>query len=96
MALKRFVFEFDDESAAASGVRTDGITFECSGDESLSVEVSEGATYLFANRAGMITLAKMLLKLGLSDYKSGFHFHLAKDFDASKEEILCIGVGEQN
>ncbi len=42
MALKRFAFEFDDESAAAKGVMNDGITFEYSGDESLSVEVIEG------------------------------------------------------
>jgi len=94
MTKKKFNFEFIDESAKASAAKNDKITYEYLGDEKLSLQVIDGATYLFANKAGMLTLAKTLLKLGLSDYKEGFHVHLHKDFYADTEEILCIGVGE--
>jgi hypothetical protein len=89
---RKFVFEFKDESAKSTGDKNDTIRFEHSGDETISLQVIDGATYLFANRAGMVTLAKTLLKLGLSEYKSGFHVHLRENFDADAPEILCIAI----
>jgi hypothetical protein len=94
MKKKKFVFEFEDESANAMGSKNDRITFEYSEGESLTLEVIDGTTYLFANRAAMVTLAKTLLKLGLSDYKHGFHVHLNENFDADAKGILCIGVND--
>lgn len=86
--------EFPDESAQASGERHDRITFRCSGDEVLSREYVNGVPMISGNRAGLVTLGEILIQIGLSDYKSGFHVHIREDFDGGKKEILVVGVGE--
>jgi hypothetical protein len=47
---------------------------------------------VYANRAGMLTLAKLLIQLSLGEYKNGFHIHLRADFsdDAARPDLLTI------
>jgi hypothetical protein len=91
---KRFVVEFEDGSAAATGERNDGISIEYSdsGDERLKRFDLDGVPFVAGNRAGLLTLGKLLIQLGASEYKTGFHLHLREDFDADKPEILILGV----
>ena len=51
---------------------------------------------MFANRAGMLALGKLLIKLGTSEYKRGFHIHLRSDFsdDAAQPDVLTILLDE--
>jgi len=51
---------------------------------------------VYANRAGMLTLAKLLIQLSLGEYKNGFHIHLRADFtdDAAKPDVLTILLNE--
>ncbi len=83
----RFEFEFDDESP-------NSITFEYSpdADERLEIGTEEGRPILYANASGLITLAKILLKMGLGAYTEGFHVHLHKDFNADEPECLAVMV----
>jgi len=62
--------------------------------ERFDVRVEVDQTYLFANREGMITLAKLLLKMAHGAYSDGFHVHLRKDFNADNSEVLTIGLFE--
>ena len=89
---KRFEFEFVDESAAASGKPSDRLTFpEYTGDEQLQVFEVEGVPTVSANRDGLLMLARILVKMALSDYRDGFHLHLYEDFNADLKEALVLG-----
>ena len=52
MAEKSFHFDFDDKSP-------NSINYECEGTERLRTSVEAGVPSLFANRAGMLALAKV-------------------------------------
>jgi hypothetical protein len=100
MSKKVFHLEFEDESAAASGTRHDGLSYECSdeGDECLKVEVLDGVPFIIGNRSAFLTLARVLAKFGLSEYKDDFHIHLRKDFsdDAALPDALTIYLKNSN
>ena len=51
---------------------------------------------MFANRAGMLALAKLLVKVSMGEYKLGFHIHLRSDFsgDAAQPDVLTILLDE--
>jgi len=91
---KIFHLEFEDESAAATGRRHDKITYECSPDEDerLRIELIDGTPFIFGNPAGLVTLAKILVKMGTGQYKDGFHIHLHQDFNADAPEVLGLGI----
>ncbi len=93
---KVFHFEFDDESAAESGSKHDRITYECSTaeNERLRIDMVDGVPFIFANGSGLLTLAKILLKIALSKYKDGFHVHLHQDFNADSPEVLAVGLSD--
>jgi hypothetical protein len=95
---KVFHFEFDDESAAESGSKHDGITYACCAteDERLRIEVVDGVPFIFANGSGLLTLAKILIKIALSKYRDGFHVHLRQDFNADAPEVLTVGLSNLN
>ncbi len=89
MAQKSFTFDFEDKSPKS-------IAYECDGSERLQTSVEEGCPFVFANRAGMLALAKLLVKLSLGEYRQGFHVHLRRDFsgDAAQPDILTILLDE--
>lgn len=60
--------------------------------ERIDTQVEAGKMFVFANREGMITLAKVLLKMVDGSYSGGFHVHLRKDFNADNAEVLTIGL----
>jgi hypothetical protein len=62
----------------------------------LRTTVEAGVPFVFANRAGMLALAKLLLKIGMSEYSQGFHVHVRSDFsdDAAEREALTILLDE--
>jgi hypothetical protein len=95
---KVFHFEFDDESAAESGSKHDGITYGCSAaeDERLRIEMVDGVPFILANRSGLLTLAKILVKIALSKYRDGFHVHLYRDFNADAPVVLTVGLSDLN
>jgi len=68
-------FEFEDESATATGRKHDRVTYQRSvkEDERLRVELIHGTPFIFGNSSGLVTLAKILVKMGTSQYKDGFH-----------------------
>lgn len=68
------------------------ITFDYDDEarERLEAKVEGNEVFLYANREGMLTLAKVLLKMAHGSYSNGFHVHLRKDFDASNPETLAI------
>jgi hypothetical protein len=82
--MKRtFTYEFEDDGH-------NRITYEYSPeeDERLEVLIQDGQCFVAANRSGLLTLARILIKMAYGNYDSGFHVHLRKDFDGEKEEIL--------
>lgn len=89
MVHKTFTFAFEDKSPKS-------IRYECEGDEYLRTSVEEGMPFLYANRAGMIALAKLLIKMGTGEYREGFHVHLRSDFsgDGDKPDALTILLNE--
>lgn len=93
---KSFTLEFEDGSAAATGRPNDGISLELSGDESLKVEIHQGIPMVWASRAALVALGKTLLKMGLSEYKPGFHLQFREDFgdDAARPDVLTIGIAK--
>ena len=94
---KSFEFSFDDESAKATGRRSDQITIEHSGRvETLKVRAADGSVSIYANKEALLTLGKVLLKMGLGDYRNGFHLHLGEDFgfDPLNTDPLTIVIVE--
>ena len=85
MAQKSFAFDFEDGSPKS-------IAYECEGTERLRTRIEGGVPFVFANRAGMLALAKLLVKLSMGEYKQGFHIHLRSDFsgDAAQPDVLTI------
>jgi len=77
--------EFDDESASATGKKHDALSYEVSEEAHLRLEVLDGVPFLFGNRPGFLSLARILIKMGLSGYKDGFHVHLRRDFSGDGE-----------
>jgi hypothetical protein len=92
---KTFTYQFGDESPKA-------VSYECGESERLRTSVHDGVPFVYANRAGMLALAKLLVKLSLGDYKDGFHVHLRADFggDAAEPDVLTLlldeSVAEEN
>jgi hypothetical protein len=89
MAQKSFTFDFVDKSAKS-------IAYECESAERLRTTVEAGVPFVFANRPGMLALAKLLLKIGMSEYSQGFHVHVRSDFsdDAAERDALTILLDE--
>ena len=94
MSKKTFHFEFKDESAAETGRKNDAITYEYSQaeDERLRCEMIAGAPVISGNSAGLLTLAKVLIKVSMNKYRDGFHVHLHEDFNAERPEVLAVGL----
>ncbi len=90
---KTYLVEFVDGSAKANGTQHDGISISYSDDETrLRMFDVNGVPYIHGNSAGLVKLGEILIQIGLSEYKDGFHLHLREDFDADKEEIVILGV----
>jgi hypothetical protein len=84
--MKRtFVYEFDEDFK-------NSVTFQYSleEDETISTSVEGNAPFLYLNRAAMITLAKILIKMAYGTYDKGFHVHLHKDFNADLPDCLTV------
>jgi len=91
---KTYLVEFEDLSAAASGKKHDGIKLNYDGEEQLSRFDVDGVPLISGNASGLVKLGEILIQLGKSEYKDGFHLHIREDFDADKEEILIVGRSE--
>jgi hypothetical protein len=89
MAQKSFAFDFEDRSPKS-------IVYECDGTERLRTSIEAGVPFVFANRAGMLALAKLLVKLSMGEYKQGFHIHVRSDFsgEAAQPDVLTILLDE--
>ena len=91
---KRFVVEFEDGSASATGAKHDSVSMSYSGDERLTKSDVGGVPFVSGNGPGLVKLGEILIQMGSSGYKSGFHFHIREDFDEDKSEILIVGLGD--
>ena len=86
--VRTFQCDFVDDSPRK-------ITFEYSeaDDEVLRFGLEDSEYYLNANRAGCLALAKLLLKMSLGEYATGFHIHLGEDFgDTNGAKNLSIAL----
>jgi hypothetical protein len=88
---KTFTYEFEEKSPRS-------LTYECGETERLATSVHHGVPFVFANRAGMLTLAKLLIQLSLGEHKDGFHVHLSADFgdDAAEPDVLTLVLNESS
>jgi hypothetical protein len=68
----------------------------CDGTERFRTSVEAGVPFVFTNRAGMLALAQLLVKLRMGEYEQGFHIHLRSDFsgDATQRDVLTILLDE--
>jgi len=89
---KSHLVEFSDDLAKVTGTKHDSIFISCAGDEKLNRSEVNGVPFISGNSDGLVKLGELLIQLGLSDYGSGFHLHIHKDFDSDKDEVLIIGV----
>jgi hypothetical protein len=95
---RQLVFEFEDGSAKSTGERWDGMTTDFyTGDEALTIfGGGDTVPFISGNSSGLIALGKLLIQMGMSDYRDGFHSHIYEDFNADKPEIIVIGVKNAN
>ncbi len=93
---KKHLIEFVDKSAQASGTKNDGIAMSYSGDELLRKFDVDGTPFISGNSAGLVKLGELLIQIGLSEYKNGFHLHIHEDFDPEKLELLIVGLQISN
>jgi len=86
---KIFTYEFEDNSPRS-------VTYECDETERLSTSIQDGVPFVFANRAGMLALAKLLIQLSLGEHEDGFHVHLCDDYSegAAKPDVLTLLLNE--
>ena len=70
----------------------DRITFDYDVEarERLDTKIEGDSLFVFANREGMISLAKMLLKMAHGSYSNGFHVHVRRDFNANDPQVLTV------
>lgn len=82
--FKKFEFEFEDESLK------NRISFEYDDqvDEVITTSISNGVTTIYGNREAFMALAKTFAKIGLGEYKEGFHFHIGRDF--GEEDMIEV------
>ena len=82
---RKFVYEYDRDPQ-------NGITLDYSSeaDEKLNSSTTDEGPVLYMNRPGMLTLAKVLIKMAKGDHKEGFHVHLRQDFNADLPERLTV------
>jgi len=60
-------------------------------DETLDVSTSNGMLFLSLNSAGLLTLAKIFIRLADETYSTdGYHIHLNQDFNADLPEKIVI------
>lgn len=83
---QKFQYEVEKEAAKK------GITFEYAeaAGERLRVQIVDEVPFIVANRAGMLALAKLLLKVGAGRRNNGFQLYLRRDFDSDREKVLQI------
>ncbi len=89
---KSHLVEFTDDSAKVTGAKHDSISISCAGGERLSRFEVSGVPFISGNSDGLVKLGELLIQVGLSDYRSGFHLHINKDFDSDQDEVLIIGL----
>ncbi|MEI9968792.1 MAG: hypothetical protein WDM87_09265 [Terracidiphilus sp.] len=89
---KSHLIEFSDGSAKATGARHDAISFSCSGNEILRRFEVGGLPYIYGNGAGLVWLGELLVRIGLGEYKDGFHLHIREDCDENKNETFIVGI----
>ena len=85
MPKSTFTYEFEREGPI-------GLTLDHSleEDEQIDVSIMDGAAHLYLNRAGMLTLAKWMIKMAEGDFGSGYHLHIHQDFDRDTPEKLVV------
>jgi hypothetical protein len=85
MTKRRFVYEYKVDE-------TNSITIDYSpeGDDTIETSIENGIPFLYLNRLGMITLARILIKMATGDHQEGFHVHLRKHFNADLPECLTV------
>ncbi len=81
---RKFEFEFTDCPSKAE------ITFDYNAemDEEMEVVIEQGTTIMYANRQAYLALAKAFIRMALSEYPDGFHFHLGQNFDGDREDAM--------
>ena len=56
------------------------------------IDIGGDQVMIVGNKSGLITLAKVCIKIALGDYDKGFHIHISKNFDADHPDIFAVGV----
>jgi hypothetical protein len=85
--MKRsFEFEFEDQSSE----NTISFEYDEQVDENFNVLIENDVCVMYANREAFLALAKVFVRIALSNYPEGFHVHLRKNFDADEPDILSI------
>jgi hypothetical protein len=69
----RIVYEFEEAQP-----NTINFGYSPNADEQLSTVIENGCPILYLSRSGLLTLAKLLIKMSLGPYTDGFHVHLRK------------------
>jgi hypothetical protein len=64
---------------------TRGFEFIWMEGHKIDVRVEDGDVYLFANKAGLITLAHHFLNLAQDDFSNGHHNHYCKNYGLEEE-----------
>ena len=82
----RIEFEYDD--LLSEKLRYDDLLSEKLRVEDLGTETPAR----ILNRSGMLTLAKLLIKMALGDYSDTFHLHLNSDFDGDQDEVIIVAL----
>ena len=84
--MERFEYNFEDESQK----NTLSFDYDDSVDEKMKIVIEDDVPTIYADRAGLLCLAKTLIKMALCNYNEGFHVHLRDDFDGENSESLRI------
>ena len=63
------------------------IDYDDGGDDQLEIVVEGDSVRIFGNSEGLLTLARICVKLAMGDYDNGYR-HLSEDFDADLPDPL--------
>jgi hypothetical protein len=85
--MKTFSYEFEDKGP-------NSITYEIPDSPRLYTSVHEGVPFVFANREGMLALAKILIQISLGEKGNTFHLHLRQDFSDEGADVLTVLLDE--
>jgi hypothetical protein len=81
--MEKKVFEYQFKA-----YQGDVITKERNEDDKIYFEMVDDVPVIFLKKETCITLAKLLIQMGLNNYSNDFHIHIEENMDTNNKDIF--------